>query len=136
MFMDLLQRMKKMPFLADIKRVINGAGEKMLVGGDFNLIRSELEKFSDNINRRSMDMFNQFIADSELRELCRIGSTYTWSNNQLNPVRVVMDKEWEKAFPLVSLQALVRVGSDHNPLLVKTAEVEHIRNKIFRFEPA
>ncbi|KAJ1262157.1 hypothetical protein BS78_09G086100 [Paspalum vaginatum] len=126
---DPVRESEKIVFLEEIKEAIMEAEV------------DKIDKSSKNINRRSVNLFNQFVAETELRELCRSGNAFTWSNNQSNPVRVVLgrvfvDKEWEETFPLVSLQAMVRCGSDHNPLLVRTGEVNHIRNKIFKFEPA
>ena len=51
-----------------------------------------------------------------------------WSNNQVTPIysnidRVLTSVEWEIKYPLASLIALSRVGSDHNPLLLDTGEM-------------
>jgi hypothetical protein len=67
-------------------------------------------------------MFNDCIADLALREIARVGARYTWSNNRVDPIRSVLDRvfmsvKWEMAFPLCSLRAVTRVGSDHSPLL-------------------
>ncbi|WVZ79230.1 hypothetical protein U9M48_026834 [Paspalum notatum var. saurae] len=132
---------EKQGFLEEIKGAIEQIGDMMIVGGDFNLIRSAEDKSNDRVKVKWMQAFDDFVGDCELRELSRVGCTYTWSNNQTNPVRVVLDRVfvgsgWETLFPLVSLQGLIRVGSDHNPLLVRTEEGEHSRNNVFRFEPA
>jgi hypothetical protein len=43
--------------------------------------------------------------------------------------------DWEQKFPLASVQALPRSGSDHTPLLLDTGEQSHIGNKVeFSFE--
>jgi hypothetical protein len=51
-----------------------------------------------------MNMFNEFINHYKLREIAR-GAQYTWTNNQVNPVLVKLDRflvstEWEERFPL------------------------------------
>jgi len=102
--------------------VENGLDATML-GGDFNLVRFREEKSSGNVTARWMDLFNDFIADNELRELHRSGGLFTWSNNQDLPVRVVLDRvlvsaEHERAYPLITVQTLMRIGSDHSALLV------------------
>jgi hypothetical protein len=49
--------------------------------------------------------------------------------------RVLASVEWEQKFPLVSVRALTRSGSDHTPLLIDSGNQEHIGNKArFSFE--
>jgi hypothetical protein len=62
-----------------------------------------------------------------LREINRAGARYTWTNRQLNPIRCVLDRvfvstAWEARFPLCSVTAVTRIGSDHNPLLLDSGE--------------
>lgn len=62
-----------------------------------------------------------------LREVARVGAQYTWTNKQLTPVRSVLDRvfmssEWEVMFPLCSLHAETRIGSDHVPLILSSGE--------------
>jgi len=72
-----------------------------------------------------MNNFNDMIEDAKIRELSRGGCRYTWTNKQLNPIQSVLDKvfvnnSWEDMFLLVRVHGLLRIGSDHNPLLVDT----------------
>ena len=39
--------------------------------------------------------------------------------------------DWEQKFPLTTVQALTRTGSDHSPLLVDFGEQAHLGNKAF-----
>jgi hypothetical protein len=62
-----------------------------------------------------------------LREISRVGSRYTWTNRQLDPIRYVLDRVfvspgWETMFPLSSLTAITRIGSNHNPLVLCSGE--------------
>ena len=111
----------------------------VVVAGDFNLIRSPDDKSSDNVDLPRMRMFNDWIADMALREILRAGARYTWSNNQADPIRSVLDQvlvsvEWEVDFPLCSLRALTRVGSDHSPLLLSSGGGAPPRSTRFHFE--
>ena len=59
----------------------------------------------------------------------------------MNPVQSVLDRVFvnnsrEDLFPLVRVQTLLRIGSDHNLLLVDTAPPEVRQTHYFRFEPA
>jgi endonuclease/exonuclease/phosphatase family metal-dependent hydrolase len=110
-------------FLAEISNKINNTESPMLVGGDFNLIRSGTDKNNDNINWARVDMFNEAIGEWALREIPRTGARYIWSNRQLNPVRSVLDRvfispDLEPTFPLCTVTAETSLGSDHTPLIL------------------
>jgi hypothetical protein len=48
---------------------------------------------------------------------------------------VLASVDWEQKFPLVSVRALARSGSDHTPLLIDSGEQAHLGNKAqFSFE--
>ena len=72
-------------------------------------------------------MFNDCIARLSLREIERTGANYTWTNKQVNPVRSVLDRvlvsaAWDLQFPLATLKAETRIGSDHTPLTLDTGD--------------
>ena len=98
-----------------------------MIGGDFNLVRSALDKSSRVADERLIRAFNDFIGDLGLIEIHRGGTRFTWTNKQENPVqsnidRVLVATEWESRFPLTSLSSLTRLGSDHCPLLLDSEE--------------
>ena len=83
-----------------------------------------------------MNSFNDFIADVELREVHRAGARFTWSNNQELPIRVVLDRvlisgEGESLFPLLGIQAITRLGSDHNALLLDSGKLRILDPEFF-----
>ncbi|KAF2952087.1 hypothetical protein DAI22_01g309400 [Oryza sativa Japonica Group] len=113
----------------------------VVVGGDFNLYRFASEKSNNNLDFRSMEKFNSFIANLELRELFRSGPTFTWTNKQEIPVQVVLDRvlvstDWDDKFPTSLLSSILRVGSDHTPLLLDTNELDVKGCSYFKFESA
>jgi hypothetical protein len=74
-----------------------------------------------------------------LREVARVGARYTWTNKQLNPVRCVLDRvfvspAWEASFPLCTLTAITRIGSDHTPLLLCRGDATVSRPSRFMFQ--
>ncbi|XP_073360686.1 uncharacterized protein [Aegilops tauschii subsp. strangulata] len=86
-----------------------------------------------------MKLFNDCIADLGLRELDRIGARFTWTNRQADPTRSVLDRvlvspEWELRYPLASLRAITRIGSDHVPLLLSSQDERPPSAPRFRFE--
>jgi endonuclease/exonuclease/phosphatase family metal-dependent hydrolase len=114
-------------FLEELSSEVASCRLPLVIGGDFNLIRGPGDKSNDNINWPRVRQFNDVIAILCLRELHRTGSRFTWTNKQLSPIRSVLDRvfvstSWETLFPLCSLTAVTRVGSDHNPSSSTTAK--------------
>ena len=129
-------------FLREIQALVGAkqaANIPIVLGGDFNLIRSSADKNNDNIDWNRISLFNNAIAACALWELARTGDRYTWTNKQLNPVRSVLDRvfvsaDWEMIFPMCTLVAKTRIGSDHVPLILASGEDRIKRSKRFYFE--
>lgn len=133
-----MQDERKTRFLQELFQKIQETLVPVVIGGDFNMIRYGHEKSSGNTNNALMEMFNGFINDCCLIEIQRIGSRYTWTNKQDNPVMCVLDRvlvspSWEQKYPLAKLRSLTRLGSDHNPLMLEL-EGKKGKPQIFRFE--
>lgn len=99
---------------------VSAASLPVIIGGDFNLIRVPVDKNNARIDIPGKQRSNDWIPDLGLRELDRVGAQFTWTNQQLNPTRSVLDRvlvflEWELRFPLACLQAITRTGSNHAP---------------------
>jgi hypothetical protein len=107
---------------------------------DFNILRRKEDKNNNNFNGRWPFMFNAIIESLDLREIMLSGRQYTWANRRDNPTfeqldRVLASVEWENKFPMVSVRALTRTGSDHTPLFIDSGEQAHLGNKThFSFE--
>ena len=129
-------------FLSEIQVLVGAkqaANIPIILGGDFNLIRSSADKNNCNIDWSRISLFNNAIAACALWELARTGARYTWTNKQLNPVRSVLDRvfvsaDWEMIFPMCTLVAETRIGSDHVPLILASGEDRIKRSKRFYFE--
>ena len=85
-------------FLDELNTKIASATLRVVVGGDFNLLRSVEEKSNARVD----------LANLGLLELDRVGARYTWTNRQVNPTLSVLDRvfvspDWELRFPLASL---------------------------------
>ena len=130
----------KPQFLSELVRLCENEPLPMMVGGDFNIIRKPEKKNNDNYNPRWPIMFNAIIESLELKEIELSGRQYTWASRRTDPTfekldRILATVEWEQKFPLVSVQALTRTGSDHTPLLVDSGVHAHLGNKArFSFE--
>lgn len=95
------------------------------MGGDFNLIRNNKERNQGQGDPRLMSLFNNFIGEFHLREIFVSGVKFTWSNKQLHPTLIKLDRilatlGWDLHFPTCFAWYMARVGSDHSPLVLDT----------------
>ena len=87
------------------------------------MIYKDEDKNNANYNRASMGRFRRFINDLALKEIPLHGRKFTWSNQQLSPTLVRLDRvlcsvDWEEKFPNCLLQSMASNDSDHCPLLL------------------
>lgn len=128
-------------FLQELYRKIEETRLPIMMGGDFNLIRFAHEKPTDNVNLPWMEIFNAFLNDLAIIEVHRGGSRYTWTNKQSNPImsnldRIFISMDWEEKYPKVTARSILRIGSDHTPIVVDSGEDRIERSYIFIFEMA
>lgn len=127
-------------FLAEFVNTCSNESLPILIGGDFNIIRSPQEKSNDRYDSRWPNLFNACIQTLNLRELEMEGRKFTWVIAGENPTfekldRILVSSEWEQKFPLASVQALSRENSDHTPLLLQTGNASFRgKSQRFRFE--
>nr|ADB85341.1 putative retrotransposon protein [Phyllostachys edulis] len=126
-------------FLEELDRKCNSTVLPVVIGGDFNLIREMGDKNSSNYNWKLIDMFNEFIYENDLIEIKKGGGKYTWTNKQKCPILVNLDRvfvslDWEAKFPLCHVQCLLRVGSDHCPILLTSGETDKVKTGRFFYE--
>ena len=79
-------------FLAELHAKISSATLPVVVGGDFNLLRSTTEKRNARVDLAEVSRFNDWVADLGLLELERVGSRFTWTNRQVSPTLSVLDR--------------------------------------------
>ena len=65
------------------------------------------------------------------------GRQYTWASRREIPTFEKLDRflasvEWEQKFPLVTVHAMTREGSDHTPLLLDSGEQAHVGTLLIR----
>jgi hypothetical protein len=130
----------KPSFLAELVRICENERLPLMVGGDFNIIRRKEEKNNENFYARWPFIFNAIIESLDLREIVLSGRQFTWASRRATPTyekldRVLVRVEVEQKFPLLSVHALTRSGSDHTPLLVDFGSPAHSgKNPTFSFE--
>ena len=114
---------EKIQFLQELRNIRADCPGPWVVAGDFNLIYKDEDKNNANYNRASMGRFRRFINDLALKEIPLHGRKFTWSNQQLSPTLVRLDRvlcsvDWEEKFPNCLLQSMASNDSDHCPLLL------------------
>jgi len=71
---------RKLEFLEEIQAKIQSVDCPILLGGDFNMIKKVEEKSNGNVSVPMMEVFNEMINSTALRELHRSGSRFIWTN--------------------------------------------------------
>lgn len=103
------------------------------------MVRFSSDKSYGVINHRWFDSFNECVDKWALIELNASNKRFIWTNNQAPPIlakidRIFVSTTWESAFPLVTVKALERLPSDHNPLILNSGDNTLFGKKRFRFE--
>lgn len=115
-------------FLSELHDKIVSVSHPLVVGGDFNLIRSRNDKSNLVVsNSWLVEMFMTGWRSWSSSNFTGVGARFTWTNNQDDPVRSVLDRgfvtcDWEAQFPGCSLSAEMWLGSDHCPLILNSRE--------------
>ena len=112
----------KAEFISELHELFLNWDGPALIGGDFNLVRSQQDKSNGSVDQKWADRFNAWIDLWALMEIGLAGRAYTWSNNQENVImsridRIFCTTHLESIFPLAHARALTRVGSDHTPIV-------------------
>lgn len=128
----------KQVFIQELRFMSSLIAHPWLLAGDFNLLRWLTDRLASLGNFNLMELFNQFISEVEIMEVPLRNRKYTWSSKRPEPVfskldRVFTSSEWVVAYPILSLEALEMVVSDHTPLLL-TCKGLHQQPKRFQFE--
>jgi hypothetical protein len=129
----------KLEFIFELHRVMPYWQGPTLVGGDFNLVRTQREKSNNNINFTHSEAFNDWINTWGFIEIKDPSRSYTWSNNQEHPIMAILDRalvstEWDAEYPLTNVVTLPKGVSDHNPIKITFGRRVAAKNPVFRFE--
>jgi hypothetical protein len=94
-----------------------------MVIGDFNLILHDSDKNKPRVNRSWMRKFKSAVDASFLRDIKLVGRRFTWSNEQVDPTLVRLDRafcnsDWDDMHPAAKLLPQASSMSDHCPLLL------------------
>ncbi|XP_060184825.1 uncharacterized protein LOC132614395 [Lycium barbarum] len=112
-----------------------------LVGGDFNVITDDIEKFGGlPVQFAETEDFRQCIDICQLVDLGFTGSMFTWWNGRLDEAcifkrldRCLGNQALQNCFTNLEVEHLIKQGSDHSPLLVNMRADSRPIRKSFRF---
>ncbi|XP_075109128.1 uncharacterized protein LOC142180921 [Nicotiana tabacum] len=112
-----------------------------LVGGDFNVIWDEEEKYGGlPVSLIEVDEFRHYINTCNLTDLGFKGSIFTWWNGRSEEDcifkrldRCFGNNELQQTFPGLEITHLSKIGSDHCPMLLKCDIETPPIKKSFRF---
>ncbi|XP_070029053.1 uncharacterized protein [Nicotiana sylvestris] len=112
-----------------------------LVGGDFNVIWDEEEKFGGlPVHLNEIDDFRHCINTCNLSDLGFKGSIFTWWNGRAEEDcifkrldRCVDNAEFQQTFSGIEVQHLAKIGSDHSPMQLRCDIKNPPVKKPFRF---
>ena len=106
-----------------------------IVGGDFNIVRYPSERVGAVHITTPMQDFTDFIFSNGLMDIPMAGGRYTWSSNNSRSRLdcFLFSPNVEEHFTMVTQQCLLRLCSDHFPILLECGSTPFDRRP-FRFE--
>lgn len=101
-----------------------------MVGGDFNVILSNEEKWMGlPVTPDECEDFAFCVNSSELFDVGFKGSPYTWWNGRAAEDcifkrldRILVNVPYQDSFPQIEIEHLTKTGSDHSPMLFTCRE--------------
>jgi hypothetical protein len=105
------------------------------IGGDFNVTLFHNERSGGFRRRREVATFANFTAEMGLMDLPLVGGVATWANNLswLRLDRFLVSPEWELSYPGLVQKKLLRVCSDHAPIILMRGCLQNGKSS-FKFE--
>ena len=109
-----------------------------VLGGDFNVVRFPSERVGSDSFSPAMHEFSDFISFHGLVDLPLSGGNFTWTNNrEVSSMsrldRFLFTSDWAEGFIHICQKRLIRVNSDHFPVLLECGVIRRGRRP-FRFE--
>jgi hypothetical protein len=105
------------------------------IGEDFNVTLFLDERSKGIVHRSAVVEFADFVVEQGLMDLPMAGGDSTWSNNSSwsRLDRFLVSPKWEFSYPGLMQKKLLRVCSDHAPILLASGYPQ-FGKKAFKFE--
>ncbi|KAK8660939.1 hypothetical protein V6N13_051845 [Hibiscus sabdariffa] len=99
--------------------------------GDFNATLSDDDRMGCALSTQSCPLFRKFVFDNGLRDMGFSGPQFTWQRGgaQARLDRFLCNMQWDEAFPESSVHHLLRMKSDHRPLLLQVGPLYRNHSK-------
>ena len=128
----------KPAFINEIRSLSSMVNDPWILGGDFNLVRWLIDRSGSQRSFTLMSLFNDLISELELIDIPLQNRRYTWCSNRPEPShskidRILVAPEISLQFPLISLQAMEVLVSDHAPMLL-TCKKEATPRRHYKLE--
>ncbi|KAK8684010.1 hypothetical protein V6N13_040047 [Hibiscus sabdariffa] len=93
--------------------------------GDFNATHSDSDRRGCAASTKPSKAFQELVFDHGLRDIGFSGPDYTWSCGlaHVRLDRVFCNSYWDKTFPDSTIQYLLRMKSDHRPIMLIVGDV-------------
>ncbi|GMI79802.1 hypothetical protein HRI_001649500 [Hibiscus trionum] len=111
-------------FWSQLKALIDSLRVPIIMGGDFNAVRTWEEKLGTSVSGASMRTFDSFIIESNMVDLPLVGGKFTWmrggstfSASRID--RFLLSPVIVERWPNLGQFCLPRSLSDHSPILLK-----------------
>nr|GEW13194.1 RNA-directed DNA polymerase, eukaryota [Tanacetum cinerariifolium] len=118
--------------------ILKWKGE-VVVMGDFNEVRFKSDCFGSVFNAHEANVFNSFIANSNLVEVNLGGCSYTWCHKSTTKMskldRFLISDSLMNSCPNINAISLERLHSDHRPILLRESHLDYgpIPFKVFHY---
>ncbi|KAI9117634.1 hypothetical protein K1719_011800 [Acacia pycnantha] len=127
-----------------LQNIANEMVEPWMIAGDFNEIKSPLEKKGGGrVNETRCARFNDWIQSCNLIDIESSGPFFTWKGPKWEGLdrvykrldRCLCNAQWQGRFHNAEVRVIPRISSDHHPLLINLCtEVRGSMVRNFRFE--
>lgn len=130
---------EKRAFIKELRQIATLINRPWALMGDFNLIRWLVDRSTGARCFDLMELFNEFISDFALMDVPVQNRNFTWTNKRPQPTmskldRVFMSTDWSTKYPIITLEALEIIISDHAPLVLTCKGIQQ-RKRRFQLEP-
>ncbi|KAK8661409.1 hypothetical protein V6N13_091014 [Hibiscus sabdariffa] len=96
--------------------------------GDFNATLCHADRMGGSLSSKPSTYFQNIVCDLGLRDMGFHGPDFTWQRGvtQVRLDRFLCNSLWDEAFPESSVEHLLRMKSDHKPILLTVGNI--VRN--------